>query len=144
MSTRKSTLEASRRAVDLILETAGGEVVGDTCKIGELPRGDRDIEITLNYIVDRLGFEVERNDVIKVFESLGFFVKENGEKMVVTVPSFRSEVDRPIDLVEEFVRIFGTDKIPETEMTGVAGLRDDDPLFKYNRTVARFSRRARP
>ncbi len=134
----KSTLEASRRAVDLILETAGGEVVGDTCKIGELPRGDRDIEITLNYIVDRLGVEVERNDVIKVFESLGFFVKENGEKMVVTVPSFRSEVDRPIDLVEEFVRIFGTDKIPETEMTGVAGLRDDDPLFKYNRTVADF------
>ena len=37
----QSTLDASRRAVDLILETAGGTVCGATCKIGESPRGDR-------------------------------------------------------------------------------------------------------
>ncbi len=135
----QSTLEASRRAVDLILETAGGEVVAETCKVGDAPRGDRDIEISVNYIVDRLGFDVAENDVSAVFESLGFSVENLGNgDMKVTVPSFRSEVDRPIDLVEEFIRMFGTDKIPETQIAGAAMLRDDDSMFKYNRIVADF------
>ena len=135
----QGVLEASRRAVDLILETAGGEVVAETCKVGQAPRGDRDIEISLAYIIDRLGFEVSQADVIATFESLGFAVADlGGANMKVTVPSFRSEVDRPIDLVEEFIRIFGTDKIPETDITATALLRDDDPMFKYNRTVADF------
>lgn len=134
----QSTLDASRRAVDLILETAGGTVSGATCKIGQAPRGDRNIEISMQYIDDRLGFDVSQADVKNAFESLGFSVVENGSNMTVNVPSFRSEVDRPIDLVEEFVRIYGTEKIPETEISGKAGLRDDDPLFKYNRNVADF------
>ena len=135
----QGTLEASRRAVDLILETAGGEVVAETCKIGDLPRGDRDIDISLSYIIDRLGFDVSQADVVNAFESLGFSVSDLGNgNMKVKVPSFRSEVDRPIDLVEEFVRIFGTDKIPETDITGTALLRDDDAMFRYNRTVADF------
>ncbi len=135
----QGTLEASRRAVDLILETAGGEVVAKTCKIGDLPRGDRDIDISLSYIIDRLGFDVSQEDVVNAFEALGFSVSDMGNgNMKVKVPSFRSEVDRPIDLVEEFVRIFGTDKIPETDITGTALLRDDDAMFRYNRTVADF------
>ncbi|MBE6410978.1 MAG: phenylalanine--tRNA ligase subunit beta [Opitutales bacterium] len=135
----QGTLEASRRAVDLILETAGGEVVAETCKIGDLPRGDRDIDISLSYIIDRLGFDVSQEDVVNAFEALGFPVSDMGNgNMKVKVPSFRSEVDRPIDLVEEFVRIFGTDKIPETDITGTALLRDDDAMFRYNRTVADF------
>ena len=135
----QGTLEASRRAVDLILETAGGEVVAETCKIGDLPRGDRDIDISLSYIIDRLGFDVSQEDVVNAFEALGFSVSDMGNgNMKVKVPSFRSEVDRPIDLVEEFVRIFGTDKIPETDITGTALLRDDDAMFRYNRTVADF------
>ncbi len=134
----QSTLEASRRAVDLILETAGGSVCETTCKVGNAPRGDRIVEIAIPYMIDRLGFEISQEDAVKAFESLGFGVSACGEKLSVCVPSFRSEVDRPIDLVEEFVRIYGTEKIPETEMAGTAGLRDDDRLFKYNCAVADF------
>lgn len=135
----KALLDASRRAVDLILETAGGEVVGSTCKVGAAPRGDRDIEISRAYIIDRLGFEVGKDDISKAFSSLGFIVKNLGEeKWSITVPSFRSEVDRPIDLVEEFVRIWGSDKIPDTDLNCAALLRDDDPLFKYNRNAANY------
>ena len=135
----KALLDASRRAVDLILETAGGEVVGSTCKVGAAPRGDRDIEISRANIIDSLGFEVGNGDISKAFASLGFAVTDlGGDKWRVTVPSFRSEVDRPIDLVEEFVRIWGSDKIPDTELNCAALLRDDDPLFKYNRNAANY------
>ncbi len=133
------TLEAARRAADLIAETAGGTIVETTCLVGQKPRDDRNVEISLKYIIEKIGFEVSLDDVKSAFERLGFSVEDKGDgNMSVLVPSFRSEVDRPIDLVEEFIRIWGSDNIPETEMTIVASFRDDDPLFKYNRKVADF------
>lgn len=133
------TLEASRRAADLIAELAGGEIEPATCLVGAKPRDDRKIEISLEYIAAKTGFEASASGVKDAFERLGFSVEElGGGNMRVLVPSFRSEVDRPIDLVEEFVRIWGSDKIPDTEMSVSASLRDDDPLFKYNRRAADY------
>ncbi len=133
------TIEAARRAADLLAEVAGGEIVETACLVGEKPRDDRYVEISLKYIVDKIGFEVSFANVKEAFERLGFSVEDCGnDNMKVLVPSFRSEVDRPIDLVEEFVRIWGSDNIPETEMVAVASFRDDDALFKYNRKVSDF------
>ncbi len=133
------TLEAARRAADLIVEVAGGQIEETTCFVGAKPRDDRRVEITLAYIVDKIGFEVSIDDVKNAFERLGFSVDcKDNNTMSVLVPSFRCDVDRPIDLVEEFIRIWGSDNIPETEMTTIATFRDDDSLFKYNRRVADF------
>lgn len=135
----QSTLDASRRAVDLIVELAGGRVEEITCKVGEMPRGDVEIDLSLPYVIDRLGFEVEKNEVPEAMERLGFFVKENGpDSWKVTVPTFRNGIDRPIDLVEEFVRILGSDRIPDTEFVTSAPLRNDDAIFTHNRSVADF------
>lgn len=132
------TLAAARRAADLIAELAGGTIEPVCCMAGAKPRDDRKIEITLSYIIDRIGFNVAMSDAVDAFERLGFTVESDGEKMSVLVPSFRSDVDRPIDLVEEFVRIFGSDKIPEMQMTTTESFREDAPLFSYNRRVADF------
>ncbi len=135
----QALFEASRRAVDLILETAGGEVVGDTCLVGSAPRDARVIEISASYVSDKIGFEVADSDIAGVFKNLGFEVVDLGEgKMSVTVGTFRCDIERPIDLVEEFIRIWGSDKIPECDIKSSAILRDDDPLFKFNRSVSDF------
>ena len=69
---------------------------------------------------------------MEIFKNLGFSVEKNGqETLSVTVPSFRSDVDRPIDLVEEFIRLYGSDKIPDAPMSANASTRDDDPLFTF-------------
>lgn len=135
----QSVFDASRRAVDLIIETAGGSVEEITCLAGKAPRADRTIEISLEYIVGQIGFGVSKEEVSDAFIRLGFGVKEVSDgKWEVLVPSFRSEVDRPIDLVEEFVRIWGSEKLPDCELKSVASIRDDDPLYKYNYSVTDF------
>ena len=135
----QSTFDASRRAVDLILELAGGEVLGKTCLKGEAPRGTKEIKIDRDFIVGALGFDVPPESISDIFKRLGFGVEETGEsKWTVSVPSFRCDVYRPIDLVEEFVRLWGTDKIPETPFVSPASLRDDDPLFKYEKRAADY------
>ena len=135
----QGTLEAARRAADLIVETAGGEIVETSALLGSAPRNARDIEISKSYIENKIGFEVSAEDIENIFCSLGFGVKKLGdEKWTVNVPTFRCDVDRPIDLVEEFVRMLGSDKIPEAPLSSPALMRDDDPLYKYNTATADY------
>ena len=135
----QGVFDASRRAADLIVETAGGTIEKTTCVAGKAPREGRNIEIQPGYIADKIGFEVSDSDIRECFERLGFAVSDAGDgRMNVFVPSFRSDVDRPIDLVEEFVRVWGTEKIPESDLSGSVSTRDDDPLFRFQSAAADF------
>ncbi len=121
-----------RRALELILSLAGGELTGARITHGEPPRGDREIAITGDYVREVCGYRPSDEDIIKVFTRLGFTVRGSEGEYTVTVPSFRPEVDRPIDLVEEFVRVNGTANIPAAAVS-VHGLhREDAPLAAFN------------
>ncbi len=135
----QGVFDASRRAADLIVETAGGRIEERALAAGKPPRGERSIDITLDYIIDRIGFAVSEGDAADCFRRLGFSVEQTGAgAWRVTVPSFRSDVDRPIDLVEEFVRIWGTEKLPECGLESSVSTRDDDPLFTFQNAAADF------
>jgi phenylalanyl-tRNA synthetase beta chain len=103
---------ASRLATDLLVELAGAQVVGPAIAVGQPPRADVTIELPAGYVAAKLGTPVADADVSAAFARLGFTVKPSATGFSVLVPSFRSDVTRPIDLVEEFIRIHGTDKVP--------------------------------
>ncbi len=124
----QATVSSALRAVELILETAGGEFLQPGVVVGTPPRGDVRIDIDGDTVRERLGFDVDDATIKTVFESLGFFVKEAAQGWTVTVPAFRGEVTRPIDLVEEFLRIYGTEKIPPAPVCIAAIEQQDDPL----------------
>ncbi|MBO94629.1 MAG: phenylalanine--tRNA ligase subunit beta [Opitutales bacterium] len=126
---------AARRAIDLILETAGGELIPEEIQVGESPRGDRSIEATPSFVRETCGYEVDDEQIADAWRRLGFTV-EPGETWKVTVPSFRSEVDRPIDLVEEFVRIHGTTEIPAGSVVSESVSRDDSQIFSFGEEAA--------
>lgn len=134
----QGVFDAARRAADLILETAGGSLEGAIAVAGAAPRGDRTIEISNRFINEKLGFEVEKAQAKSAFESLGFAVSETASGFVVKVGSFRCDVDRPIDLVEELIRILGSGKIPEVSLKSTGLHREDDATFRYNVAVANY------
>jgi phenylalanyl-tRNA synthetase beta chain len=103
---------ASRLATDLLIELAGAQVVGPAIAVGQPPRTDVTIDLPAGYVAAKLGTPVADADVSAAFARLGFSVKPSAAGCSVLVPSFRSDVTRPIDLVEEFIRIHGTDKVP--------------------------------
>ena len=119
---------AAERAIDLILEIAGGTASEEYVSIGRPPRGSRTIEIESTYVEDRCGFEVNSEDLISSWQRLGFSV-EGSSPIQVTVPSYRSEVDRPIDLVEEFLRIRGTADLQGSKFLSPSLQRDNEPAF---------------
>ena len=119
---------AAQRAIDLILEIAGGTTSEEYVSIGSPPRGSRTIEIEQTYVEERCGFEVKNEDLIASWQRLGFSV-QGSSPIQVTVPSYRSEVDRPIDLVEEFLRIRGTADLQGPKFLSPSLQRDNEPAF---------------
>ena len=121
---------AGERAVSLILELAGGELIPECVSVGSSPRGERSIEIQKSFVEKTCGFEVDELELSKSWERLGFSVSGH-DPWTVTIPSFRWEVDRPIDLVEEFLRIHGTSELSDSGLSSPALLRENDPGYDF-------------
>ena len=108
---------ASRRCAELILELAGGELAAGSVNVGERPPSRKPIVLRLPQIKRILGIEVEPFTVQRILTSLG--VKPMLEEEAVfgrldyLPPSWRRDLSREIDLIEEVARIHGYDKIPE-------------------------------
>ncbi len=105
---------ASRRACELILQHAGGELVEGVIDVGP-PRPPREpIVLRLAQLKRILGIDVPADTVRKILTALGCRENSSDAGQVVTVPpSWRRDLSREIDLVEEVARIHGYDKIPE-------------------------------
>ncbi len=140
------TIEAAWRAIDLIIETAGGEVAGPVYKVGGDVPWQREIVVTHDFITEKLGFEIPAADMRAAFESLELRVvreeetstPHRGPAWTVAIPSWRDDLDRPIDLVEEVLRLYGTEKIPATVVSSPGLVNDDDPIVLFNRRVTDY------
>ncbi|AOS46331.1 Phenylalanine--tRNA ligase beta subunit [Lacunisphaera limnophila] len=140
-----STLEAAQRAVDLLLETAGGTVVGPSFQVGGDVPWQREIVVTPAYINEKLGFEIPADDQRAALEALDLVIRHEepterrGPAWTVTIPSWRADLDRPIDLVEEVLRVYGTEKVPAAPAVGPALVdAEDAPAVAFNRRVTDY------
>ena len=113
---RNAVLAAGRRALQLILEIAGGECVG-CCEVAAPAPEVRTIEADYSRIRGLLGLEVTDSDIEKILISLGFGMTAPG---VFTVPSWRVyDVVGEADLAEEVARIYGLDKLPAVPIRAI-------------------------
>jgi len=105
---------AINRAAQLILKTAGGRAARGIWD--NYPRKIHPVIINLRpEQVNRvLGTELPRETIRKMMEGLGFQVHEN-QTLEVTVPTFRPDITREIDLIEEVARIYGYQNIRESQ-----------------------------
>lgn len=108
------TYMAMERAVKLLEEYAGATIQTGTVSYDKSNKEDRVIDITSKNINDVLGANISDENIIKVYEKLGFKAVKNGEKITVTVPSRRLDISIKEDLIEEVSRIYGVDNIEGT------------------------------
>jgi phenylalanyl-tRNA synthetase beta chain len=101
------------RTAALIAETAVGEILKGVVDVYPHPRPIRHLTLRRSEILRVLGTEISWEDVERILRSLGFHVDRRGtEEWRVTLPSFRLDVTRPVDLVEEVARHYGYDRLP--------------------------------
>jgi len=105
---------ASLAAQELILKLAAGKPCG--CKsVGVFRLANCLIKLDLNYVFKILGITIPGVRIKQILNRLGLQVKNKTKNILsVKIPSFRSDLKLPIDLVEEIARIYGYEKIPTT------------------------------
>ena len=110
---------ASVRAVQLILEVAGGKLEGKALDINTGRPQEAVIPCKFENIRTRIGSGVTNERIEEIFRTLHLGVSDvTSEGCVVTAPLFRRDLLREADLVEEVARIDGLDKIPEIAVAG--------------------------
>ncbi len=104
------------RAIYLFRELAGARSVSAVLKAGRKPvLAKSKIHLSLEQVKKILGMEIKAHQVHSVLTRIGLEPKqENQENWVVAIPSYRPDLERSVDLVEEVARIVGYDAIPET------------------------------
>ena len=108
-----TVLHASHRAAQLIAEIAGGEVLEGVLEAGELSASAKRLQVSEAEVERMLGIHVPLMKMESIFKGLGLEVARNTEAgLDLEIPSFRRDLTRSIDLVEEVARVNGLDNIP--------------------------------
>ena len=109
---------ASKRTAQLMIQVSGGKAAKGVIDAYPVKPKPKQATLRLSRLKKLLGIEVPKNTVIQILTRLGFEPKQNGEQITCSVPTWRSDVYREADLIEEVARVYGYDKIPtENEIT---------------------------
>lgn len=132
-------LGAARRAVKLILDLCPEARVISFDDTYPAPVEQHSISMPFGRIERVLGVEIERDTVTAVLDRLDLqpVLDEQGETLTVQVPTWRSDLTIPEDIVEEVARIVGYGSLPATLPTGTSPEVERDPLFLLERYVRR-------
>lgn len=106
--------EAVDRACYLLQTYANGKVLKNRVSSGEFGAFITPIDITADKINRTIGFDLSQNDIVTIFNQLGFDTEINDDIITVQVPSRRKDITIKEDLIEEVARIYGYDDIPST------------------------------
>ena len=140
-------LAALDRAAQLITELAGGTICEGIVDVypGSPSVTEKGVEQPLTEIQLRpervnfvLGTEIETLTMEEILTRLGFDVETSGSVHRVTVPTFRSDITREIDLIEEIARVYGYDNIPTTLPKGDIPVPAPDPKVEVRRRIKQF------
>jgi len=132
------TLPALKRATQLIIQLASGEVAKGLADVypGKLER--ESILLSTGEVKRLLGVEFSLDQITGALASLGFDCKPAGlaSEVWVTAPYWRSDIHQAVDLIEEVARIVGYDKIPATMLSEPLPRQNPEPILDLKREVS--------
>jgi len=108
-------VKALDRASELIRGLAGGEIAKGRIDVYPSPIEPREVKLSLKRVDSILGTHIEADKIKKITEGLGIetLTVRNGD-MFLRIPTFRTDLTREIDLIEELARHYGYNRIPAT------------------------------
>jgi phenylalanyl-tRNA synthetase beta chain len=140
---RGADIQMAALAIDgaaaLIVQLAGGEALRGVVDVYPRPQRLEDIVLRRSQIYRVLGAEVLWEEVERILRALGFQLERRGpDAWRVTPPSFRLDVTREVDLVEEIARHYGYDRLPARLRTAPPRVEKDVAREKEQAITARL------
>jgi len=131
---------ASLRAAQLILQTAGGTLVPGVLDAYPQPAKAKEISLRFAKTDALLAVAIAPERQVKLLTSLslGALPNTDGQSATFSIPTFRVDLKREVDLIEEIARLHGVDKIPSTAPRGAVGAHPFDAVYDEIAAVRRL------
>lgn len=127
---------ASRRATALLVAHAGATAGSGVIDIYPSPFAPYEVSMTFAKCNALIGIEVPPTEIRRIFEALQLGIaNEDDSSITVRVPSFRPDLTRDVDLIEEVARIHGLDKIPAPSPVAFVIPGADDTPYRAQRRL---------
>lgn len=113
----ESTVISTDRVAELILASSGGTLTGEVIDVVVGRRDQAPILLSLSEVRRILGKSLDAKEILRILAGLGFeFAPEHQgvDEFEVTIPSWRLDIEREIDIIEEIARLHGYDNFPNT------------------------------
>ena len=133
-----AVLAALDRAAQLIAELTGGTICDGIVDVYPGQQSLTEIQLRPERVNFVLGTTIETAEMVQILDRLGFDVDITGKVYQVVVPTFRSDVTREIDLIEEIARVYGYDNIPTTLPKGDIPVPAPTPKTEARRRIKHF------
>ncbi len=131
---------ALKRAALLFKEIAGGKISSEIIDIYPEKIKNWEVEISLKRVNSLIGKDIPESEVISILNDLEIdLIKKTGDKLKLSVPTYRYEVRREADIIEEILRIYGYNNIEISEKlsSSIADIPQPDPE-KTHELIANF------
>ena len=129
------TMMCLQEAMKLVTEIAGGKINEDLIDVYFEPRKEKEIELEYSRVENLLGIKIEEEKALTILNSLGLRAVSEGDMIKVIVPTFRIDIEKVNDVIEEIARIYGYDNIgaqsAQVEMKQVC----QDLMWKMEREI---------
>ncbi len=102
------------RACALVEELGCGDIMEGTIDVYNTVKEEGSITVDSNWINSFLGTSISKEQMKTILDSLDLKTVIDGEKLVISIPTFRIDIAIKEDIAEEVARIYGYDKIPTT------------------------------
>jgi phenylalanyl-tRNA synthetase beta chain len=127
----ESTVPSANRVAELILNSGGGTLVGDAIDVVARMLDQAPVELDPREVRRILGETLSAVEISRILTRLGFTMLPGGEDAyLVAIPSWRLDVEREIDLIEELARLHGYDKFSNTLPAYVGEVREQPDARK--------------
>jgi phenylalanyl-tRNA synthetase beta chain len=113
----ESTVLSCDLVAQMILDSGGGELVGDVVDVISKPMDTAPVVLHVSEVRRILGGDLDAGLIFRLLKRLGFTLIPEGQddaRFRVHIPSWRLDVEREIDVIEEIARLHGYDKFENT------------------------------
>ncbi len=110
--------QAMARAMELVNLLDAGDVVGGAVDLYPNPAMPARFPVSVSRVAHRAGTDIKGDEMAAILRRLFFETELAGDRLEVGVPAFRQDVEGEADVCEEVLRLYGYDRIPETNLRG--------------------------
>jgi phenylalanyl-tRNA synthetase beta chain len=130
-------LAASRRATELICEVASAKSAATIAVSGELPPDPPDVSLRYERLDQLVGIHIQPTTADAILTRFGLAKSDSASRPHWKIPSYRRDLQREVDLIEEIIRAHGIEKIPSADRSRFTPLSEADRNFDFETKLRR-------